>query len=38
VAEESKPAAEASQLVEAGKVSGWLTENGFEHELMERIT
>jgi len=43
VAEESKPVpaseqtgnAEASQLVEAGKVSRWLTENGFEHEAME---
>jgi len=42
VAEESKPApapepvgTEASQLVEAGKVSRWLTENGFEHETME---
>lgn len=27
--------AEASQLVEAGKVSRWLMENGFEHESME---
>jgi NAD(P)H-quinone oxidoreductase subunit J len=43
VAEESKPVpaseqtdnAEASQLVEVGKVSRWLTENGFEHEAME---
>lgn len=42
MAEESKPAAqeasenaEASQIVEAGKVSGWLQENGFEHEFME---
>lgn len=39
MAEESKPAeqenAEASQLVEAGKVQGWLKENGFETELME---
>jgi NAD(P)H-quinone oxidoreductase subunit J len=34
VAEEGKPAAEASPLVAAGKVSSWLTENGFEHELM----
>jgi NAD(P)H-quinone oxidoreductase subunit J len=39
---EEKPAAqgasestEASQIVEAGKVSGWLQENGFEHEFME---
>lgn len=43
MAEESKPVpaseqtdnAEASQLVEVGKVSRWLTENGFEHEAME---
>ncbi len=28
--------AEDTQIVEAGKVSGWLQENGFEHELMER--
>lgn len=42
MAEESTPApapestdTEASQLVEASKVSRWLTENGFEHELME---
>jgi NAD(P)H-quinone oxidoreductase subunit J len=43
VAEESKPApapepadeAKASQLVQAGKVSQWLTENDFEHEAME---
>ena len=41
MAEESKPAtpeqadkAEASQIVEAGKVSRWLTENGFEQESM----
>ena len=43
MAEESKPApekesesqsAEASQLVEAGKVSRWLTENEFAHESM----
>ena len=42
MAEESKPAnqgasenAEASQIVEAGKVSSWLKENDFEHEFME---
>jgi len=41
VAEESKPVApepdapkEATQLVEAGNVSRWLTENGFEHESL----
>ncbi|HEY9642890.1 MAG TPA: NAD(P)H-quinone oxidoreductase subunit J [Coleofasciculaceae cyanobacterium] len=26
---------EATQLVEAGKTSRWLTENGFEHEVIE---
>ena len=43
MAEESKPApapksgeaAEASQIVEAGKVSRWLSENGFDNEAME---
>ena len=36
MAEESKPTAqEASEIVPAGKVSGWLQENGFENELME---
>lgn len=42
MAEESKPGAqgasenaEASQIVQTGKVSSWLQENGFEHELME---
>jgi NAD(P)H-quinone oxidoreductase subunit J len=36
VAEESKPTAkEASEIVQAGKVSSWLQENGFDHELME---
>lgn len=41
MAEESKPApqaeanAEASQIVEAGKASRWLTENGFAQESME---
>lgn len=28
--------AEAAPIVEAGKVSRWLTENGFEHEALER--
>ncbi|MBP0021589.1 MAG: NAD(P)H-quinone oxidoreductase subunit J [Cyanobacteria bacterium SBLK] len=27
---------EESQIVEAGKVSSWLTENGFGHETLER--
>ena len=42
MAEESKPTtqeasgnAEAAQIVQAGKVSSWLKENDFEHELME---
>ncbi|MBE9124847.1 MULTISPECIES: NAD(P)H-quinone oxidoreductase subunit J [unclassified Coleofasciculus] len=42
MAEESKPAEQAgeentetSQLVETGKIQGWLQENGFETELME---
>ncbi|NET85658.1 MAG: NADH-quinone oxidoreductase subunit C, partial [Moorea sp. SIO1F2] len=38
MAEESKPVeqtTEVSEIVEAGKVSGWLKENGFEHEFME---
>lgn len=39
MAEESKPApapnSEASQIVEAGKVSQWLTENGFDNQAME---
>ncbi|MEM8612589.1 MAG: NAD(P)H-quinone oxidoreductase subunit J [Cyanobacteria bacterium P01_H01_bin.105] len=35
--EDNKPAAEASgELVEAGPVSTWLTEQGFAHEIMER--
>ncbi len=38
MAEESQPAPEAdkaaSELVEAGKVSKWLAENGFEHESL----
>lgn len=28
--------AEESQIVEAGKVSSWLTQNGFEHQALER--
>jgi NAD(P)H-quinone oxidoreductase subunit J len=40
VAEESKSPSpkngtESSQIVEAGKISKWLTENGFDHEVME---
>ncbi len=42
MAEESKPEAqeaeqkaESSQIVEAGKVASWLTENGFEIEAIE---
>ncbi|HCF29376.1 MAG TPA: NADH-quinone oxidoreductase subunit C, partial [Cyanobacteria bacterium UBA11049] len=34
-APKSGEAAEASQIVEAGKVSRWLTENGFDNEAME---
>jgi len=34
-ATESASAQETSQLVEAGKVSRWLTENDFAHEVME---
>lgn len=34
-APESASNQEASQLVEAGKVSRWLTENDFAHEVME---
>lgn len=26
---------EQSEIIEAGKVSSWLTENGFEHDIME---
>jgi NAD(P)H-quinone oxidoreductase subunit J len=33
--QEQEQTQEASQIVEAGKVSRWLTENGFEHELLE---
>ncbi|MEO1146859.1 MAG: NAD(P)H-quinone oxidoreductase subunit J [Cyanobacteria bacterium J06638_22] len=35
MAEDNNPQAETSTIVEAGKTSKWLTENGFEHELME---
>lgn len=36
MAEESKPATqESSEIVQTGKVSGWLQENGFDNELME---
>lgn len=28
-------AAESTQIIEAGAISRWLTENGFEHEVME---
>lgn len=35
MAEETNPQAETSTIVEAGKVSKWLTENGFEHDIME---
>jgi len=36
VAEESKPVpAEEESIVQAGKVSQWLTENGFAHESLE---
>jgi NAD(P)H-quinone oxidoreductase subunit J len=34
VAEEVK--AESTQIVEAGQVSQWLTNNGFEHQALER--
>ncbi|NEQ82202.1 MAG: NAD(P)H-quinone oxidoreductase subunit J, partial [Moorea sp. SIO2I5] len=38
MAEDSKPVeqtTQVSEIVEAGKVSGWLKENGFDHEFME---
>ncbi|HEY9697272.1 MAG TPA: NAD(P)H-quinone oxidoreductase subunit J [Trichocoleus sp.] len=35
MAEESNQAEQTTQIVEAGKTSRWLTENGFEHEVME---
>jgi NAD(P)H-quinone oxidoreductase subunit J len=31
----SAPAPEASAIVQAGEVSGWLTENGFENQALE---
>jgi NAD(P)H-quinone oxidoreductase subunit J len=37
VAEEAKPeTVESSEIVEAGQVSQWLTNNGFEHIALER--
>lgn len=42
MAEEESKSTEASQptestsIVEAGAVSGWLTENGFDHDILER--
>lgn len=33
--QEQEQTQETSQIVEAGKVSRWLTENGFEHDLLE---
>lgn len=42
MAEEENKSTEASQptestsIVEAGAVSGWLTENGFDHDILER--
>lgn len=33
--EEIQAQEESANIVEAGKVSRWLTENGFEHEIME---
>lgn len=33
---EDKSASQGSEIVEAGKVSGWLTENGFDHKPLER--
>lgn len=35
MAEEETTAEAGGQLVEAGKVSTWLTENGFEHQALE---
>lgn len=34
--EESKVANESTQIVEAGPISKWLSEQGFEHESLER--
>lgn len=36
MAEEETQTPETTQLVEAGPVSRWLTENGFEHNSLER--
>nr|MBA3924645.1 NAD(P)H-quinone oxidoreductase subunit J [Nostocaceae cyanobacterium] len=36
MAEESIVPAQESQIATAGKVSQWLTENGFEHEALEK--
>lgn len=33
--ESTQTTAESTQIVEAGKISRWLTENGFEHEALE---
>ena len=35
MAEASNETPETSQIVETGKTSKWLSENGFEHEAME---
>ena len=35
MAEESKPVPAEESIVQAGKVSQWLTENGFAHESLE---
>lgn len=38
MAEENKPATpeSAAPIVEAGKISKWLTQNGFQHEALEK--
>ena len=35
MAKENQPNAEESAVVEAGKVSKWLTQNGFAHDILE---
>lgn len=35
MADEAQSPESTTQIVEAGKISRWLTENGFEHEVME---
>lgn len=35
MADESQAPESTTQIVEAGKTSRWLTENGFDHEVME---